>query len=70
MALQVLVPITVLAVYHCFAFVANQERVQTTAVWQKYGMPAHRWLAAHQVCARFPLLSLAHCAPPCLGEDI
>lgn len=45
--LQVIVPITVLAVYHAFAYGA--KNFPNNASWRRYGVPAHSFLAAHQV---------------------
>lgn len=46
--MQVIVPITILAVYHAFAYCA--KTFTSNALWQKYGVRAHSFLAAHQVC--------------------
>ena len=45
--MQVIVPITVLAVYHAFAYCA--KTFPNNPLWQKYGVRAHSFLAAHQV---------------------
>ncbi|DBB00089.1 hypothetical protein WJX77_010537 [Trebouxia sp. C0004] len=42
----VIVPITVLAVYHTFAYCA--KTFPNNTLWQKYGVRAHSFLAAHQ----------------------
>ncbi|DBA71096.1 hypothetical protein WJX79_005075 [Trebouxia sp. C0005] len=42
----VIVPITILAVYHAFAYCA--KTFTSNALWQKYGVRAHSFLAAHQ----------------------
>ena len=46
---QVMVPPTVLAVYHAFAFACKVNQVRSTGLWQRYGARAHSWLATHQV---------------------
>jgi hypothetical protein len=45
--MQVIVPITVLAVYHAFAYCA--KTFPNNTLWQNYGVRAHSFLAAHQV---------------------
>lgn len=47
--IQVLVPITVLASYHWFAYVRQQDRIRSLSLWQRFGEPAHGWLVARQV---------------------
>ncbi|KAL3138496.1 hypothetical protein ABBQ32_006286 [Trebouxia sp. C0010 RCD-2024] len=42
----VVVPITVLAVYHAFAYYA--KNVSNNGLWRRYGMQAHAFLASHQ----------------------
>ncbi|KAL0051302.1 hypothetical protein WJX82_005382 [Trebouxia sp. C0006] len=42
----VIVPITVLAVYHAFAYCA--KTFPNNTLWQNYGVRAHSFLAAHQ----------------------
>ncbi|KAL3155350.1 hypothetical protein ABBQ38_010911 [Trebouxia sp. C0009 RCD-2024] len=42
----VVVPITVLAVYHAFAYCA--KNVSNNGLWRRYGMRAHAFLASHQ----------------------
>lgn len=44
---QVLVPITVLAVYHAFAYCA--KNFSHNKLWRQYGVKAHSFLARHQV---------------------
>ena len=47
MIMQVLVPVTVLAVYHAFAYCA--KNFSRNKLWKRYGVKAHSFLAAHQV---------------------
>ena len=56
--MQVIVPITILAVYHAFAYCAKSFPNNT--LWQKYGVRAHSFLAAHQV-----FHTLLHLRPHC-----
>jgi hypothetical protein len=58
--LQVIVPITVLAVYHAFAYCA--KTFPNNTLWQKYGVRAHSFLAAHQVPHTLLHLHLHCCA--------
>ena len=45
--LQVIVPITVLAVYHAFAYCA--KNFPNNRLWRKFGVRAHSVLASRQV---------------------
>lgn len=45
--LQVAVPITVLAVYHAFAYCA--KNIPNNILWRRFGVCAHAFLASHQV---------------------
>ena len=47
MLVQVLVPVTILAVYHAFAYSA--KTFSNHRLWKQYGVKAHAFLAAHQV---------------------
>ena len=51
-ALQAVVPIWVLALYHSFAYAAS--RFGGSALWQRYGARAHSFLSAAQVMTRPP----------------
>lgn len=59
--LQVVVPITVLAVYHAFAYCA--KNIPNNILWRRFGVRAHAFLASHQVHQRSCMTRQHSCTP-------